>query len=297
VRVAVFPGAITALVFVAEAEGFFARRGLDVALTLYEAGVTSLEHLAAGRLDIAAVMEYPFATARVRTEDLRIITSVAATDNLELIGRRDRGLARPGDWKGKRIGVTRGTFGEFFLAVFLAHQGLRVADIETVHLPPSAMEGAVAAGEVDGVIVWQPFVHAIRQRMGDRVVSWPAQGGQDAYALLVARDAYLRRRPAAVERLLHALVEAEDYARRHAAEAQAIVQRRFGYERAFLARLWAQNRLEVRLTQDLLTLMDDEARWAMGRDALPGQRMPNFLQHIYLDALEKVRPEAVTVIR
>ena len=42
--------------------------------------------------------------------------------------------------------------------------------------------------------------------------------------------------------------------------------------------------------------MDDEARWAMRHNPSPGLKMPNFLKHIYLDALKKVRPEAVTII-
>ena len=296
VRIAAFPGTVTALLYVAQEKGFFERHDLRVSLTVYDAGITSLEDLAAGKIDIATVMEFPFAIGRVKIDDLRIIGSVAAAKNLELIMRRDRGISRPSDCRGRRIGVMPGTFGEFFLGVFLSFNGIGAAEIEKVDLRPSEMEEAIARGEVDGVIVWPPFVYQIQQKMGNQVVSWPAQGSQDSYALMVAKEAYTRSRPAVIERLLRALLDAQDYTEKHTADAQRIVQHRFGYETSFLHAMWSQNKLEVQLTQDLLTLMDDEARWAMRHNPSPGLKMPNFLKHIYLDALKKVRPEAVTII-
>jgi len=296
VRIAVFSGTITALLYVAEDRGFFERHGLKASFTLYEAGITALEDLAAGKIDISCMMEFPLAVGRVKMDDLRIISSVASTNNLELITGRDRGIRQPSDLRGKRIGVMRGTFGEFFLAVFLTLNGIHAADVETVDLKPSEMEEAMIRGAVDGVIVWQPFVHDIKKRMGEKVVSWPAQGFQDSYALLVAKEAYIRNRPAVIEGLLRALLDAQDYVRDHTPDAQNIIKRRFGYETPFLLVLWSQNRLEVKLPQDLLILMEDEARWAIRNKMSPAQKTPNFLNNIYLDALKKIRPEAVTVI-
>jgi len=296
VRIAAFQGTITALLHVAEEKGFFERYGLKASFSLYEAGITALEDLVAGKLDIAAVIEYPFAIGRVKTDDLRIISSIASTNNVELIARTDRGISRPSDCREKRIGVMRGTFGEFFLAVFLTFNGIRVADVKMVDLKPSEMEDAMIRGAVDGVIIWQPFVHNIKQKMGDKVVSWPAQGSQDSYALLVAKEPYIKSRPAVIERLLRALLDARDYTKQHTADAQEIIKKRFGYESPFLQLLWSQNRLEVQLTQDLLIIMEDEARWAMQNKVSQMRKMPNFFTHIYLDALKKIKPEAVTII-
>ena len=152
---------------VAEEKGFFERHDLRVSLTVYDAGITSLEDLAAGKIDIATVMEFPFAIGGVKIDDLRIIGSVAASKNLELIMRRDRGISRPSDCRGRRIGVMPGTFGEFFLGVFLSFNGIGAAEIEKVDLRPSEMEEAIALGEVDGVIVWPPFAYQIQAENGE----------------------------------------------------------------------------------------------------------------------------------
>jgi NitT/TauT family transport system substrate-binding protein len=62
-----------------------------------------------------------------------------------------------------------------------------------------------------------------------------------------------------------------------------------------MSRIWSRTRLRVCLTQDLLIRMEDEARWCRKRMAPPGS-MPNFYNYMYLDGLEQVRPEAVSVI-
>jgi NitT/TauT family transport system substrate-binding protein len=165
-----------------------------------------------------------------------------------------------------------------------------------INLNPSEMEDALTRGTVDGIIIWQPFAYNIKQKLGDKVVGFPAQGGQDYYWLLVAREPYIRSHSAVIERLLRALLDAQDYAERHTPDAQTIVKRKFGYETTFVLSSWPQNKLGVQLNQDLLTLMEDEARWAMRNKPSPAPKMPNCFNYIYLGGLEKVRPSAVTII-
>jgi hypothetical protein len=42
--------------------------------------------------------------------------------------------------------------------------------------------------------------------------------------------------------------------------------------------------------------MEDQARWAIQHKVSQTQKTPNFLNSIYMDALKKIRPEAVTII-
>ncbi len=43
--------------------------------------------------------------------------------------------------------------------------------------------------------------------------------------------------------------------------------------------------------------MEDEARWAMKEGLTDKKEVPNYLDFIFMDALELVKPEAVTIIR
>ncbi|UUZ64709.1 hypothetical protein LP414_22215 [Polaromonas sp. P1(28)-13] len=65
---------------------------------------------------------------------------------------------------------------------------------------------------------------------------------------------------------------------------------------AELKALWPQYRFNVTLDQGLLLALEDESRWAIRNKLTDRTDMPNYLNHVYLDALKAVSPTAVTVI-
>jgi NitT/TauT family transport system substrate-binding protein len=53
----------------------------------------------------------------------------------------------------------------------------------------------------------------------------------------------------------------------------------------------------VRLDQALLTLLEDEGRWAIQNRLVEAKKVPNYLNYLHLDGLGKINPNFVTVIR
>jgi NitT/TauT family transport system substrate-binding protein len=47
----------------------------------------------------------------------------------------------------------------------------------------------------------------------------------------------------------------------------------------------------------MLITMEDQARWRMGNNLTDKTEVPNYLDYIYIDALEEVKPEAIGIIR
>jgi NitT/TauT family transport system substrate-binding protein len=47
----------------------------------------------------------------------------------------------------------------------------------------------------------------------------------------------------------------------------------------------------------MLILFEDQARWRIKEGLSDATEVPNYLDYIYLDALEKVKPEAVGIMR
>jgi NitT/TauT family transport system substrate-binding protein len=283
------------LFYLAQERGFFKDRGLDVKMVEYSAGVIAADDLLLGRLDVATTSEFVVVARHLLHPEVRIMASISRSDNHEVIGRKDRGIGEPADLKGKRIAVTRDSSGDFFLGTFLTHHGIPASSVIFVDLPPPGILEALSAGTVDAAMTWEPTVGRIKAHLGANVVHWPGQGGRGYYFVFMTRDDFIRDRPRAAERLLRALIDAEEYAAGHTAEAQAFIAARLGYDRALLASLWAKCDFRVRLDQDLLILMEDEARLAIRRRGLQ-REMPNYLDVIRWEFLEKVRPEAITVI-
>jgi ABC-type nitrate/sulfonate/bicarbonate transport system substrate-binding protein len=114
--------------------------------------------------------------------------AIAAAEDHQVISRKDRGISAPGDLRGKRIGALRGTSMEFFMGRFLTFNDLGLGDVEFLNLQPSDQEEALLTGRVDAVVVPEYWANKIEQRLGDKIISWPAQGGQKFYWLLMSTD-------------------------------------------------------------------------------------------------------------
>ena len=285
----------TALFDVAAAQDLFRKQGLEVEIVEYATGVLAADALLQKKLDVATATEFVAVTKHFDHPEVRILASIARPEMHELIARRDRGITDPSHLRGKRIAVTRHSSGDFFLENFLANQGIPTDGVTPVDLPPPGILAAIASGSVDAAMTWEPTVGAIKEQLGPNGVSWPGQSEYAYYVVLLTRDDLLGKHPAAAERLLRALLEAERYAAEHPAEAQEILARRPGYQKAAIAALWPKCDFRVRLDQDLLTLMEDEARWASRRKGLK-PTVPNYLAVIHRDSLKKIKPGAVSII-
>jgi NitT/TauT family transport system substrate-binding protein len=296
VTIGVLPMQMVSLVYLAQEQGFFKANGVDVTLKEYEAGIPALKDLVAGKLDLAAPADFAFVKQDFQNSDLRVIATVASADNIQFVARKDRGVERPADLKGKRVGVAFGTQSEFFLRTSLSGYGLARDEVKVVDLRPDEAGDAITHGRVDAVVTWEPHVHNLKKLLGSAQVSWSAQDGQPYYLLLVSRNKLLISRPVATERLLKGLLEAERFATERKAEAQKIVGRWLGVEEEYLAATWANNRFEVRLDQDLLILMDDEAKWIIGKGASGKRGIPGYFGVLSYQPLERLKPQAVTII-
>ena len=64
--------------------------------------------------------------------------------------------------KGKKIGVTRGTIGEYSLDRYLRAHGVAPNDVRKIDLPPDGMPAAVTHPEVDAVYTWEPYLSKVQ---------------------------------------------------------------------------------------------------------------------------------------
>jgi len=206
ITLAAYAGSYGFIPFVAQDKGFYKENGLEVTLIEYDFGLKAADALIESKADIATAADFVLVSYGFDHTDLRTIGSIARSLTDEIVARRDRGIDRPLDLKGKRIGVSPKTKAEYFLARFLMFNGIDYKDINAVHLPPSRIVEAISKGEIDAVSVWEPFAGEIKKRLGSNTISWPAQSDQAFYYLLLCRDGWIKTHPAAVERFLRAMI-------------------------------------------------------------------------------------------
>jgi NitT/TauT family transport system substrate-binding protein len=294
IRLGAYEGDVGALEWIAQDMGFYQQAGLEVDLKGFASGKDAAEALDAGQVDIATASEYVVATKSFSQPDLRMLGSISYYRNKGIVARRDHGISGPADLKGKRIGVTAPSGAEYSLYVFLALQGLSDKDVTIVNLPPKQLVDAIAVGDIDAAITWQPHVRDMEQKLGATALTFGGDGF-DTYLLLVGKQKGLAAQ-LPVEKLMRALVLASDWVLAHPEDAKRYIAARFKLDPAYVSALWPSMPLDVTMPQELLIAMDGEARWLARKGGhSEGASIPNYAGFIDPGPLKTVKPSAVTV--
>lgn len=293
--IGVAKGETATLLFGAERLGYFKQQGLDVVLKVFDSGVAAVEALHERRVDLAAPAGYVIVSNIGEHPHLRIVATINKIDTVEMIARKDRGIKSPADLKGKRIAVTQNSIAEFFLGKYLNANRMNMNDISMVNMTPAMMEKEISSDKIDAAIAWSPRAQAIKEVLGDKAISWPAQSESKYHLVLATRDDFINKEPAAMVRLIKALVMSEAAIAADPAAAQRDLAARFSIPEKYFATVWGQNEFKVSLDRSLLLELEEQSRF---RQKTVGgtQSQPNYLQYLYLDALKAARPESVTII-
>lgn len=292
----VFPSVFSLFIWVAEAKDFFKKNGLELAITEYDSGVSAVKNLMDGKVEIATAADSVLVSNISNAPDLRILATIDAVDDIRLIGRKDHGINQLSDLKGKKIGLMRKSPAEFFLDRLLMMEGMSSADVMIINLSPSRQLESITRGELDAVLVWQPYNHKILHALGTNAFNLSAQSKQDFYWLLISKDEFIRTRSDTIRRFLSALLMAEDFVKENETESKKIAMKRLGYDMPYLESIWKNNKFNVSLPQGLLLTMEDQTRWMVSSQLTGNTEIPDFLDVVYTQGLETLKPEAVSMI-
>jgi ABC-type nitrate/sulfonate/bicarbonate transport system substrate-binding protein len=288
-----------ALFCIAEDQHFFSRNGLNVTSRKYDSGVGALDGMLNGEAEIAlGTNEFPLVGKAFHKEKIRTIGSIAKSEFIYLVGRKDRGIAKVSDLKGKKVGTTLRTIAQFYLGRFLELHGMNMQDITLVDLKaPAEWVNSIVNGDIDAVVTAQPYANSVKDRLGDNAAVWSAQNSQPLYTQVISTDEWITKHPEPVVRLLKSLAQAEEYVIRNPAEAKAIIKKQLNLDAAYMETVWSQNQYSLSLDQSLIVAMEDEARWMISSGLTTEKQVPDFLNYIYEDGLRTIKAEAVTIVR
>lgn len=258
------------LVFVADKEGYFAEEGLEVELRQYDTGLFAMEDLIAGGVDVVTAEDFLVAQYAFEHQNFDTLATIALTNNESIIARKDKGIQKSADLRGKKIGVTPKTKAEYFLWHFLIAQDIAMSEVEMIFLDPEEIEDALANGTIDAASVGEPSASQLKTSLAAEALRWPAKRQQYFYYLFVSNEAWLTAHPKEAKQLLRALLKAEKHLQK--------------------------NEFTIALPQELLLIMEEEARWVIRHRGSEFSSVPNYLDYIYFDALQAAQPERISII-
>jgi ABC-type nitrate/sulfonate/bicarbonate transport system substrate-binding protein len=250
-----------ALVHVAMTKGYFDEEGLDIQPVMRMFGKPSLQAVLDDKADFATVAETPVMFSILNGEKIFVIAEIASSvKNTAVVTRKDLGIADPSMLKGKTIGVSYGTTGDFFLDSLLTANGLTRASVKTVNLKPDQMLEALVSGRIDAACTWNYPLTLIQQELGDNaLVFFDEDIYTETFNIAVKQD-FLAKNPEAAKKLLRALVKAEKFARQNPAEAKAIFSNFANVDPALVNLVWDSLSYQITLDASLLIMLEDEAR-------------------------------------
>jgi NitT/TauT family transport system substrate-binding protein len=288
----------TALAQIAQARGYYRDEGLEAIPRLHSFGKLALRDVLDGKADLATVAETPLMFAIMNGEKIAVIASIQCSrKNHAIIARRDKGILRPEDLKGRKIATTMGITSEYFLDAFIAMQGIVRKELEAVNLKPEEYQEAIVNGHVDAVSAFYPYLKQIQNKLGVNGITFYDEEVYIETFSVVATQEFIRQNPGKIRKLLRALLRAEEFARGNPAEAHTIVAVFSGIDKGIVSEIWADNRFAVSLDQSLILGLEDESRWAIKGGLFKAKVVPNYLDFIYFEGLKSVKPEAVRILR
>ncbi len=287
---------VFALVYIADTKGYFSEEGVEISYLSFTSGRDALASVVGGDADVATVFETPIVLSTGRGEPVRVLSTLHTSNrNTAIVARRELGVDHPIDLRGKRIGVTFNTHGEFFLLQFLTNEGIGLETVELVDLPPNGMAEALANRDVAAIASWAPHTFNAQRALtsGDANV-FHSTAYTEISVLAVLTETIARKKEALI-RMLRALIRAEKFIASNEEDSITIVAKRLsGQSEQDVRAAWANFRAELRLNNVLLSILSQEGAWLSERGIIP-KPAPEFRRVLYSDFLNGIQPESVTV--
>jgi NitT/TauT family transport system substrate-binding protein len=300
VTVGVEFGLLPAAVWVAENKGYFQEEGLDLTIKEFDSGKASLVAMLSNDegIDISAAAPTPIMFNSFDREDFYVFGTFAyAYEDIKVVANKDSGIAGVNDLIGKKIGTLMGSTGEFFTEAFLIYNSISFDDVEMVDVAPSDLPEALNSGQIDAQVIWEPHGTTAKKLLGDRYLRLPSADVYKTTFNFLTMKSFANENPEILKRFLRAIDKATIFVKNNKEVAQEIIAERLNLQKEDIALHWDEFTFELSLDQSFLINIEDEARWAIKNKLVDATEIPNYLDFIYPDALEAVKPEVVTIIR
>lgn len=208
--------------YVAREKGFFTEQGLDVREAgAFNAGPEEMSAFSAGELDMGYAGTAPIVTfTGQKMADVKVVAQ-ANTVGSAIVVRNGLEANDVAALKGRVIAVPGySTVQDFLLRMALKKAGLNDKDVTIIVVKPPEMIPALAGGQIDAAVAWEPYPSMVEAQQAGRVLIssakiWP----NHPCCMLVADAKFLEKNSDTVRRVVAAHVKATKYIQDNQLEA------------------------------------------------------------------------------
>ncbi|MCV9941814.1 MULTISPECIES: aliphatic sulfonate ABC transporter substrate-binding protein [unclassified Rhizobium] len=197
----------------------FEKDGIKITWVQSAGSNKALEFLNAGSLDFGSTAGAAALIGRVNGNPIKSIYVYSRPEWTALVTRKDTGIAKVEDLKGKSIAVTRGTDPHIFLVRALADAGLTEKDVSLVLLQHADGRLALKRGDVDAWAGLDPIMASAEIEDGD--VLFYRKPENNSWGVLNVREEFAAAHPDIVKRVLASYEKARTEALKDPAKLKA----------------------------------------------------------------------------
>jgi sulfonate transport system substrate-binding protein len=194
-------------------EKAFEKDGVSIVWVQSLGSNKALEFLNASAIDFGSTAGAAALLARLNDNPIKSIYVYSRPEWTALVTRKDTGITKVSDLRGKRVAVTRGTDPHIFLVRALAEAGLTEKDVTVVPLQHADGAAALMRGDVDAWAGLDPMMASAE--INNDAVLFHRKPEANTWGILNVREEFAAAHPDIVKRVLAAYEEARAWALAH----------------------------------------------------------------------------------
>jgi ABC-type nitrate/sulfonate/bicarbonate transport system substrate-binding protein len=288
--------------FVGVEKGLFRKHGIDLKLRVVNTGTDMVNAMTKREVQIGDMSVTTFLKARHGGSPFTVIalimndaTTAYADDPLAIIARKDSGIRRVEDLKGKRIGLAKEQTSDEYFKMVMNRRGMKYGemDIQNIMAPP-ALVSAFAEGKIDAMVSWEPFNTMGLMRTRDSYVVLRGGGHLSYMMVATVHDPLLAENPGLIQNFASGLAAASRYTRSNRQEAVEIFARWVPNVNLDVARKAIGHiRYDPRISRESLRAFENaqsELLQLTLKDARP-LRIADVVRASYMETAQRAHPE------
>jgi sulfonate transport system substrate-binding protein len=178
------------------------------------------EYLNASAIDFGSTAGAAALLGRLNGNPIKSIYVYSRPEWTALVTRKETGISKVADLRGRRVAVTRGTDPHIFLVRALAEAGMTEKDVTVVPLQHQDGRAALERGDVDAWAGLDPMMAAAEINSG--AVLFYRKPEANTWGILNVRETFAAEHPDAVRRVLAAYEDARAWALAHPSELRKL---------------------------------------------------------------------------
>jgi NitT/TauT family transport system substrate-binding protein len=268
--------------YIALDRGFFTEEGLKINDVPLQTGDETMKALLAKSSDIALSGIIPYSFAALDNQNIKIFSQVVYNHDNQIIARKNAGISKPQDLKGKKIGYAKTTASDIGIQQFLTNWGIKESDVTLINLKPLAMPAALESGQIDAYSCWEPSIISGQKLLGNNAIVFNDEKSTYTWhSIIVANQDYINQNRIELKKFMAAMQKAEDFIISNPDESIAITAKYTNIPADLLKQVWNKYEFYIGL-KDATTILTTDLNWANKQRANPTATIPdasNFINY------------------